>query len=143
MTQPPYTLSLDLEDSRQHKVGSSALVYGYQESLGYCVDPLYTPNTDAITAALLIAKLALELKAQGSNRSVYLAELLDPYGHIATSQVSIRVTDLSIISTTMANLRRLPPTEFSGSQLETEDLLSAENPTDALVVTGGGAKLEF
>jgi phosphomannomutase len=119
------------------------LVYGYEEALGYCVDPQYTPDKDGITAALLIAQLAVELKAQGSNLSEYLAELLDRYGHIATSQVSIRVTDLSIISTTMANLRRLPPTEFSGSQLETEDLLSAENPTDALVVTGGGAKLIF
>src|SRR6056300_213665 len=119
------------------------LVYGYEEALGYCVDPKYTPDKDGITAALLIAQLAVELKAQGSNISEYLAELLDRYGHIATSQVSIRVTDLSIISTTMANLRRNPPKEFSGSQLETEDLLNAENPTDALVMTGGGAKLIF
>ncbi|MDA8549482.1 phospho-sugar mutase [Aquiluna sp.] len=119
------------------------LVYGYEEALGYCVDPQYTPDKDGITAALLIAQLAVELKAQGSNLSEHLAGLLDRYGHIATSQVSIRVTDLSIISTTMANLRRNPPKEFSGSQLETEDLLNAENPTDALVVTGGGAKLIF
>ena len=119
------------------------LVYGYEEALGYCVDPKFTPDKDGITAALLIAQLAVELKAQGSDLSEYLAELFDRYGHIATSQVSIRVTDLSVISKTMANLRRQPPTEFSGAQLETEDLLSAKNPTDALVVSGGGAKLIF
>ena len=33
--------------------------------------------------------------------------------------------------------------KFSGSQLETDDLLGAENPTDALVMAGGGARLIF
>ena len=33
------------------------LVYGYEEALGYCVDPQYTPDKDGITAALLIARI--------------------------------------------------------------------------------------
>ena len=119
------------------------LVYGYEEALGYCVDPEFTPDKDGITAALLISQLAVDLKEKGSDLAAFLSQLNDKYGHIATSQISIRVTDLSIISTTMANLRRNPPGEFAGSQLEANDLLSAENPTDALVVSGGGAKLIF
>ena len=119
------------------------LVYGYEEALGYCVDPKFTPDKDGITAALFIAQLAVELKEEGSDLAALLSQLNDIYGHIATSQISIRVTDLSIISTTMANLRRNPPEEFAGSQLEANDLLSAENPTDALVVSGGGSKLIF
>ena len=43
----------------------------------------------------------------------------------------------------MANLRRNQHKEFSGRQLETEDLLNAEKPSDAIVGTGGGAKLIF
>jgi phosphomannomutase len=119
------------------------LVYGYEEALGYCVDPEFTPDKDGITAALLISQLAVDLKEKGSDLAAFLSQLNDKHGHIATSQISIRVTDLSIISTTMANLRRNPPGEFAGSQLEANDLLSAETPTDALVVSGGGAKLIF
>lgn len=119
------------------------LVYGYEEALGYCVDPKFTPDKDGITAALLIADLAVRLKSKGASISQYLGELLDKYGHIATSQVSIRVTDLSIISKTMSNLRANPPAAFDGARLTTEDLLKSANPTDALVLSGGGAKLIF
>ena len=119
------------------------LIYGYEEALGYCVDPEFTPDKDGITAALLIAQLAVEIKEQGSDLAAFLSKLHEKYGHIATAQISIRVTDLSIISKTMANLRLTPPKQFLDSQLQTNDLLSAENPTDALVVSGGGAKLIF
>ena len=119
------------------------LIYGYEEALGYCVDPEFTPDKDGITAALMIAQLAVELKASGSNLSEYLSMLLDTYGHVATSQVSIRVTDLSVITNTMKKLRDNPPSMFLGAELETQDLLDSDTPTDALVVAGNQAKLIF
>ena len=119
------------------------LVYGYEEALGYCVDPEFTPDKDGITAALLIAQLAAELKSEGSNLSKYLGSLQKKYGHLATSQVSIRVTDLSVIADAMANLRKSPPKEFEGRLLDAEDLLLSENPTDALIVSGDSLKLIF
>ena len=120
-----------------------SLVYGYEEALGYCVDPEFTPDKDGITAALLIAQLASDLKANGSDLSIHLSQLHDKYGHIATSQISIRVTDLAVIEKTMSNLRSAPPASMGSTKLETRDLMNSENPTDALVVSGGGAKLIF
>jgi phosphomannomutase len=73
------------------------LSYGYEEALGYCVDPEFTPDKDGITAALMIADLASDLKAAGSNLGEYLVELAGRFGHQKTGQVSIRVTDLEII----------------------------------------------
>ena len=119
------------------------LVYGYEEALGYCVDPQFTPDKDGITAALLIAQLAAELKSEGSDLSKYLGSLQKKYGHLATSQVSIRVTDLSVIAVAMSNLRKSPPKEFEGGLLDAEDLLLSENPTDALIVSGDSLKLIF
>ncbi len=119
------------------------LVYGYEEALGYCVDPEFTPDKDGITAALLIAQLAAELKSEGSDLSEHLARLQNKYGHLATSQVSIRVTDLSVIADAMSNLRKSPPKEFEGRLLDAEDLLLSENPTDALIVSGDSLKLIF
>ena len=41
------------------------LVYGYEEALGYCVDPAHVRDKDGISAALLVADLAARLKAEG------------------------------------------------------------------------------
>ncbi|CAM5716960.1 Deoxyribose-phosphate aldolase [Streptomyces griseoloalbus] len=40
------------------------LRYGYEEALGYCVDPDGVRDKDGITAALLLTELASELKAE-------------------------------------------------------------------------------
>ena len=119
------------------------LVYGYEEALGYCVDPEFTPDKDGITAALLIAQLAVELKAEGISLEQHLEQLHEKYGFIATSQVSIRVSDLTLISRTMANLRMSPPKELDGQRLEAKDLLKDANPTDALIISSDEAKLIF
>ena len=38
--------------------GSTGLRYGYEEALGYCVDPAGVRDKDGISAALLVAELA-------------------------------------------------------------------------------------
>ena len=98
------------------------LSYGYEEALGYCVDPSHTPDKDGITAAVLIADLAANLKAKGQSLLDLLSELSDRYGHLKTSQVSIRVTDLSLIGKIMAGVRATPLKELLGEAVEFEDL---------------------
>ena len=41
----------------------AGLRFGYEEALGYCVDPDGVRDKDGISAALLVAELAAELKA--------------------------------------------------------------------------------
>ena len=111
------------------------LLFGYEEALGYCVDPENTPDKDGISAALLMVAIAGDLAAEGKNLSDHLAQLGELYGHFATGQISIRVTDLAVISKIMNNLRTNPPTEISGVAASFTDLsIGTKNlgPTDGL-----------
>lgn len=98
------------------------LRFGYEEALGYCVDPSATPDKDGISAALMIAELAAELHGQGKELPDLLAEIDEQIGAEATSQISIRVTDLAVIADIMSRLRTSPPTSLLGEQLHFEDL---------------------
>jgi phosphomannomutase len=121
------------------------LEYGYEEALGYCVDPHYTPDKDGITAALLIAELASELQAQGLGLDAELARIEELHGEVSTGQVSIRVTDLSVIAKVMSALRAKPPLEILGQQVFLKDFLESpgHDKTDALVFSSESLKVIF
>lgn len=120
------------------------LVFGYEEALGYCVDPKHTPDKDGITAALLIAELAANLKASGSSLGQHLDQLEQSYGKISTGQVSIRVSNLEVIGKVMAQVRANPPKSFAGEELEFTDLQKSEKlQTDAVILQSPTAKLIF
>jgi phosphomannomutase len=108
------------------------LVYGYEEALGYCVDPEHTPDKDGITAALLIADLAARLASSGLTLADHLDELNQRYGYLATGQVSLRLSAVSDVKTLMDGLRANPPAELAAESLVVEDLLQAALATDAL-----------
>ena len=120
------------------------LVYGYEEALGYCVDPEHTADKDGITAALAIAELAAELKLAGKTLIQHLEKLQEEFGLTSTGQVSIRVSDLGIINKVMTGVRANPPKSFKQEQLEFEDLSRAVvNRTDAVVLTGEKTRMIF
>ena len=112
------------------------LVFGYEEALGYCVDPSGVTDKDGITAALLLLELTAHLKAGGRTLQDVLDELAMRYGVYATAQVSVRVSDLSLISDAMARLRSTTATEFAGHAVtRCEDLQQGVDglpPTDGL-----------
>ncbi|MFC9652228.1 MULTISPECIES: phospho-sugar mutase [unclassified Streptomyces] len=111
------------------------LRYGYEEALGYCVDPDGVRDKDGITAALLVAELASELKARDRTLSDLLDDLAVTHGLHATDQLSVRVQDLSLIAAAMRRLRESPPTELAGLNVASaEDLTRG---TDALPPTDG------
>ena len=98
------------------------LGYGYEEALGYCVDPSHTPDKDGITAAVVIVDIARRLKAEGLNLIDHIDQLNQRYGYLKTSQVSIRVTDLSVIAKIMSGVRAEPISEVLGQKVDFEDL---------------------
>ncbi|GAA2915520.1 phospho-sugar mutase [Streptomyces thioluteus] len=112
------------------------LRYAYEEALGYCVDPEGVRDKDGITAALLIAELAAELKEKGRTLTDLLDDLAVEHGLHATDQLSVRVEDLSLIAAAMRRLREQPPTTLAGLQVTTADDLSKGSeslpPTDGL-----------
>lgn len=113
------------------------LSYGYEEALGYCIDPSATPDKDGISAALAIAELASTLKAEGMDLIDLLRGLAKRYGHLATGQVSIRVTDLSIIGKVMSEVKNNPVQTILGESAEFENLeLGANLPaTEGVIFT--------
>ncbi|MGW0118065.1 phospho-sugar mutase [Streptomyces sp. NPDC003327] len=112
------------------------LRYGYEEALGYCVDPEGVRDKDGITAALLVAELASELKERGRTLTDLLDELAVEHGLHATDQLSVRVEDLSVIADAMAALRERPPVRLAGlTVVSAEDLTKGTEslpPTDGL-----------
>ncbi|MEU5092378.1 phospho-sugar mutase [Streptomyces sp. NPDC021356] len=121
------------------------LRYGYEEALGYCVDPEGVRDKDGITAALLITELASQLKEEGRTLLDLLDDLAVEHGLHATDQLSVRVEDLSLIADAMRRLREQPPTELAGLPItRAEDLTRGTEklpPTDGLRYTLDGARV--
>ncbi|MEV5339833.1 phospho-sugar mutase [Streptomyces sp. NPDC052676] len=121
------------------------LRYGYEEALGYCVDPEGVRDKDGITAALLITELASVLKEQNRTLLDLLDDLAVEHGLHATDQLSVRVQDLSLIADAMRRLREQPPTRLAGLPItNAEDLTRGTDrlpPTDGLRYTLEGARV--
>jgi phosphomannomutase len=115
------------------------LVFGYEEAIGFCVDSLTVNDKDGISAALLMAQIATDLKNDAKTLDDLLDEIWKTYGFHATEQISIRVNDLALISTLMTKLRSNSASEIAGFKvLAMEDLLKPNNslpPTDGLRFT--------
>jgi phosphomannomutase len=115
------------------------LSFGYEEALGYCVAPSLVRDKDGITAALLTADLALQLKREGRTLADRLDELAAEFGVYATDQHSVRVDDLSEITAMMAALRAATPATLLGEPLTAaEDLLPA---SDVLILRTASARV--
>ncbi|MFN8148391.1 MAG: phospho-sugar mutase [Candidatus Nanopelagicales bacterium] len=111
------------------------LAYGYEEAIGYCVDPAHVSDKDGVSAALLLVELVAALKSQGRTVHDVLDDLAIAHGLHATDQLSVRVSDLSLIADAMARLRSAPPTEVAGLAVEAFDDL--EDGVDGLPPTDG------
>jgi phosphomannomutase len=111
------------------------LIFGYEEALGYCIDPEHVADKDGISAALLLSNIARREAANGRTLWDLLDELGERYGFYATGQISIRVSELSIIAKAMQSIRTSPPKTLAGLPASFTDmnLGSAELlPTDGL-----------
>ncbi len=111
------------------------LIFGYEEALGYAIDPGHTPDKDGISAALAIAMLAAELTAQGTTLEEHLDALRAEFGYFANGQVSLRFTDLGEIARLMKGLRENAPNQIDGVAATLTDLSQGSAdlpPTDGL-----------
>ncbi len=104
------------------------LAFGYEEALGYCVDPEHVKDKDGVSALLLLCELAAAAKAEGRGLVNLLDDIAVEHGLHATDQLSVRVSDLGEIAAAMARLRATPPTELGGLAVERADDLAAGGP---------------
>jgi phosphomannomutase len=89
--------------------GDAPLVFGYEEALGYCVDPARVRDKDGISAALLVAELAAGLKAELCTLADRLDELAADFGVYLTDQLSLRLDSPAEIEAVMGRVRAKPP----------------------------------
>ena len=112
------------------------LAFGYEEALGYCVDPEHVKDKDGVSALLLLCELAASAKADGRTLIDLLDDIAARHGLHATDQLSVRVTDLAEIAAAMDRLRQTPPTSLGGLAVQRVDDLSAGSadlpPTEGL-----------
>jgi phosphomannomutase len=104
------------------------LAFGYEEALGYCVDPDNVLDKDGVSALLLLCELAAATKAEGRTLVDVLDDLAVAHGLHATDQLSVRVTDLAEIAAAMERLRATPPSSLGGLAVESVDDLALGSP---------------
>lgn len=122
------------------------LVFGYEEALGYCVDPSAVKDKDGISTLVRVLQLGAGAKAAGRTLLDLLDDLAKKYGLHATDQLAVRVDDLSLITAAMDRLRATPPKSLGGHPVERVDDLSEGSetlpPTDGLRYTlSAGARV--
>ncbi len=112
------------------------LAFGYEEALGYCVDPVHVKDKDGVSALLMLCDIAARAKAEGRTLTDLLDDIAVRHGLHATDQLSARVADLSEIPAAMARLRETPPVTLGGLDVLAVDDLSLGSdllpPTDGL-----------
>lgn len=114
------------------------IVYGYEEALGYCVDPATVRDKDGISAAVLFASYASRLRAAGRTLPDELARIRAIDGVFRTQPLTFRLEDVAVIAEAMAALRAAPPSELGGSPVtDVVDMTLGYGdlaPTDGIVL---------
>lgn len=120
------------------------LAFGYEEAIGYCTDAAAVPDKDGITTLVRLLALAAALRAEGATVADRLDEIARTYGLHLTSQLSFRVSDLSLIAGAMARVRNRPPATLAGEPVASTDLAlgSADlPPTDGMLFEGASVRV--
>ncbi|MEY3406951.1 MAG: hypothetical protein RL038_12 [Actinomycetota bacterium] len=121
------------------------LVFGYEEAIGYCVDPASVGDKDGVSAAVRLLELTAWLKSERKAFADLLDDLAAEYGLFLTDQLSVRMQDLSAIPAAVNRLRSQPPTSVGGMAVkEVIDLANGWNgllPTDGILLLLDGGQV--
>ncbi|AHG78621.1 phospho-sugar mutase [Mannheimia varigena] len=119
------------------------LLFGFEEALGYLVDPDKVRDKDGISAAIMFLDLVCSLKKEGKTLADYTAEFVKEFGAYVSGQISIRVCDLAEIGKLMTTLRNNPPADIGGFKVvEFIDHTKTPRQNDILVfILENGSRL--
>ncbi|MDA8289897.1 MAG: phospho-sugar mutase [Actinomycetota bacterium] len=127
-------------------LAGSRLVFGYEEALGYAVNPSVVADKDGMSAALVVCEMAAEAVARGEGLLERLDRLAARLGVHLTGQSSLRLEGRDgpgQIAAVMAAWRNTPPDSLAGHAVSAVDDLAAGAgglpPTDGVRVRLGDA----
>jgi phosphomannomutase len=105
--------------------GDDALIYGYEQALGYTVRPDLVADKDGISAALLALQLATEEAAHGRTLSDRLDDLALAHGVHVTGLRTLKAdgeTGLAQLNDAVERVRKDPPRLLAGQPVTVTDL---------------------
>ena len=122
------------------------LIFGFEEALGYLVDPDKVRDKDGISAAVDFLAMAGELQERGLTIADHLVEFADRFGAFASTQISLRVANLSDIPAISSKFRESPPAMLGGRAVTAVDDFAngfeSFPPTDLIRLTiDGGSRV--
>ena len=88
------------------------IIYGYEEALGYLVNPDTVRDKDGISAAVAILEMAMEMAAAGRTLLDFDDEFATEFGAFESRQASIRFDDPTRLGAVMAEIRATPPLQL-------------------------------
>ncbi|GAA3245037.1 phospho-sugar mutase [Pseudonocardia petroleophila] len=118
--------------------GGPGLVYGYEEALGYCVDPGAVNDKDGIAAATVACDLAAGLAAEGKGLLDRLDELSARHGVHLTRGISVRM-EPGPRDSAVARLRDAPPPGWAVTR-PAPDVLVLRRDGERLVIRPSGTE---
>jgi phosphomannomutase len=107
----------------------AALIYGYEQALGYTVRPHLVADKDGISAALLVLQVASALAQQGRTLLGRLDDLALAYGLHLTGQRTLRAdgaAGLAQLDDALDRTRAEPPKVLAGQPVTVTDLRQAD-----------------
>ena len=126
------------EDTASH-----TFLFGFEESYGY-LSSTFVRDKDGVNASLLIAEAAAYYKAQGKNLADVMQEIFETYGYYLENVASTTmpgVDGLRLMGEAMARIRREPPRQIGGVQVQAVlDILAG---TQTTLATGAVEKLAY
>jgi phosphomannomutase len=110
------------------------LIFGFEEALGYCVDPRHTPDKDGLTAALYVCQIADELSKQGVSIKEKLDLIADQTGYFETGQISIRFQSLELVQALLSKIKTATEFEIDGKSISIKNLAEIDPRLDMLEI---------
>jgi len=120
---------------------AGALVYGYEQALGYAVRPDLVADKDGISAALLVLQVAAEQAREGRTLTDRLDDLAVGHGAHVTRQRSLRAdgeAGLARLADAVERVRKEPPRLLAGQPVTVADL--QEGVAGVVDLAGGRAE---
>ncbi|MBN9202008.1 MAG: phosphomannomutase [Microbacterium sp. SCN 70-18] len=101
------------------------IVFGFEEALGYLVNPETVRDKDGISASVAFLGMVSDARTEGRGIRDLLNEFDETFGFFASDQISVRVDDLSVIGRVMSALRADPPARIGEVEVDrVDDLLT-------------------
>jgi phosphomannomutase len=110
------------------------MIFGYEEALGYCLDPLAVRDKDGISAALVILHAVASWQSRGQSVQDRLDELARRFGAYHTAQ---RTVPVASPAESIALLARLlaEPALLEGAVMQPQDMRLSEPAFDGVRFT--------